>query len=162
RVLEGTGAANGVPSRIGQLVTRRRPDRRKAGGLAALRQGPCRQRQRARAEPLARRRWQRLSGSAVFRRFPEDAPRQGDPRRGYEGRLAAGQSSGGRKAAQDHPARPFCYFAAFGNAGSFPISRGSCWMITVAFRFFSIPLIRWIEAMVCARSKLKPGTPSLS
>src|SRR3954463_15063128 len=30
------------------------------------------------------------------------------------------------------------YFAAFGKAGSLPMSRGSCWMMTVAFRFDAI------------------------
>ena len=42
--------------------------------------------------------------------------------------------------------------AAIGNAGSLSMSRGSCWMITVAFRFFSICFMRCIEAMVSARS----------
>jgi GAF domain-containing protein len=49
-------------------------------------------------------------------------------------------------------ARGRLYRAAAGNAGSLPMSRGSCWMMTVAFRFFSICLMRSSEAMVSARS----------
>ena len=51
------------------------------------------------------------------------------------------------------------YFAAAGKAGSLSMSRGSCWMITVAFRFFAICLKRSNEASVSARLKLKVGTP---
>ena len=51
------------------------------------------------------------------------------------------------------------YFAATGNAGSLPMSRGSCWMMTVAFRLAAIFLMRSSEAIVSARSKLKDGTP---
>ena len=52
--------------------------------------------------------------------------------------------------------------AAAGNAGSFGMSRGSCWMMKVALRFFWICLMRSIDASVWARSKLKPGTPGFS
>src|SRR5262245_3313965 len=52
------------------------------------------------------------------------------------------------------------HFAESGKAGSFPTSRASCWMITVAFVFAAIVFTRLIEAMVCARSVLKIGTPS--
>ena len=51
------------------------------------------------------------------------------------------------------------YFAAAGKAGSLSMSRGSCWMMTVAFRFFAICLKRSNEASVSARLKLKVGTP---
>ena len=44
------------------------------------------------------------------------------------------------------------YFAAAGKAGSLPMSRRSCWMITVALRFAAIFFIRSIDATVCARS----------
>ena len=57
---------------------------------------------------------------------------------------------------------PDPYFAAAGNAGSLPMSRMSCWMTTVAFRFATICFMRSIEATVAARSKLKLGTPPLS
>jgi hypothetical protein len=42
--------------------------------------------------------------------------------------------------------------AAAGKAGSLPMSRGSCWMMIVARRFFSICLMRASEASVSARS----------
>jgi len=32
-------------------------------------------------------------------------------------------------------------------------------MISVPFRFFRISCMRWIDATVCAWSKLQPGTP---
>jgi len=54
------------------------------------------------------------------------------------------------------------YFAAAGNAGSLPMSRMSCWMMTVALRFATICFMRSIEATVAARSKLNHGTPLLS
>src|ERR1041384_4173722 len=60
-----------------------------------------------------------------------------------------------------HPASSG-YFAAAGNAGSLPMSRMSCWMMTVAFRLATIPFMRSIEATVAARSKLKCGTPPVS
>ena len=44
------------------------------------------------------------------------------------------------------------YFAAAGKAGSLPMSRRSCWMITVAWRFAAIFFIRSSDATVCARS----------
>src|SRR5262245_28236059 len=56
----------------------------------------------------------------------------------------------------------WCYFAAAGNAGSLPMSRMSCWMMTVALRLAAICFIRSIEAIVAARSKLNHGTPLLS
>jgi hypothetical protein len=40
------------------------------------------------------------------------------------------------------------YFAAAGNAGSLSMSRASCWMITLAFIFAAIFLIRSIDAKV--------------
>jgi hypothetical protein len=58
--------------------------------------------------------------------------------------------------------RLWCYFAAAGNAGSLPMSRMSCWMMTVALRFATICFMRSIEATVAARSTLKLGTPPLS
>jgi len=61
---------------------------------------------------------------------------------------AAGVAGAGRR-----------YFAAAGNDGSFAISRMSCWMMIVAFRFLAMPLTRSSDATVCARSKLKDGTP---
>lgn len=54
------------------------------------------------------------------------------------------------------------YFAASGKAGNFPTSRASCWMMSVAFRFAASCLMRSMEANVCARSKLKAGTPAPS
>ena len=51
------------------------------------------------------------------------------------------------------------YFAAAGNAGSLPTSRGSCWMMTVALRFAAIFLKRSTEASVAARSVLNVVTP---
>src|SRR5580658_2574618 len=44
------------------------------------------------------------------------------------------------------------YFAKAGNTGNFSTSRASCWMMTVAFRFDAIFLMRSIEATVWARS----------
>jgi hypothetical protein len=44
------------------------------------------------------------------------------------------------------------YFAKAGNTGNFSMSRASCWITTVAFRFDAIFLMRSIEATVCARS----------
>src|SRR5262245_18585351 len=54
------------------------------------------------------------------------------------------------------------YFAASGKAGSFPMSRASCWMISVPFVFAKSFLMRSIDATVCERSKLNHGTPLLS
>src|SRR5262249_10258694 len=54
------------------------------------------------------------------------------------------------------------HFAAAGNAGSLPMSRMSCWMTTVALSAAAIFLKRSSEAMVCARSVLKLGTPFVS
>src|SRR5687768_6005482 len=54
------------------------------------------------------------------------------------------------------------YSANAGNVGSLPRSPGSCWMITVARRFFSMDLKRSSDASVWARSKLKMGTPLLA
>ena len=50
------------------------------------------------------------------------------------------------------PAAARAYFAAAGYAGSFSMSRASCWMMTFAFRFSEIFLIRSIDATVWARS----------
>jgi len=44
------------------------------------------------------------------------------------------------------------YFASAGKAGSLPMSRRSCWMITVALRFAAIFFNRSSDATVCARS----------
>ena len=44
------------------------------------------------------------------------------------------------------------YFAAAGKAGNLPMSRRSCWMITVALRFAATFFIRSIDATDCARS----------
>ena len=44
------------------------------------------------------------------------------------------------------------YFADAGNAGNFPTSRASRWMMTCAFRFDAICLMRSIDATVWARS----------
>ena len=44
------------------------------------------------------------------------------------------------------------YFAAAGNAGSLPMSRESCWMMTVPFTFPTICFMRSIDASVAARS----------
>ena len=49
--------------------------------------------------------------------------------------------------------------AAFGKAGSLAMSAGSCWMTTLAPRFFAMRSNRSIEASVSARSWLKGGTP---
>lgn len=57
---------------------------------------------------------------------------------------------------------PRGYFAAAGNTGNLATSRWSCWMITVAFRFFAICLKRSIDASEAARSVLNVGTPLLS
>ena len=51
------------------------------------------------------------------------------------------------------------YFAATGNAGNLPMSRGSCWMMTVALRFAAIFLKRSTEASVAAWSVLNVVTP---
>ena len=42
------------------------------------------------------------------------------------------------------------------------MSRISCWMTTVAFRFAASFFKRSIDATVCARSALKLGTPPAS
>ena len=47
---------------------------------------------------------------------------------------------------------PGNYFANAGNAGNFPTSRASRWMMTCAFRFDAICLMRSIDATVWARS----------
>ena len=51
-----------------------------------------------------------------------------------------------------HGRRTSNYFANAGNTGNFSMSRASCWMMTVAFRFAAIFLMRSIEATVWARS----------
>jgi hypothetical protein len=54
------------------------------------------------------------------------------------------------------------HFAAVGNAGNLSMSRASCWIISVALKFPTIPFNRSIEASVCERSELNHGTPLLS
>ena len=54
-----------------------------------------------------------------------------------------------------------CYFANSGNAGSFATSRGSCWMITLALRFFAAFRKRSREESESARFVFHVGTPSL-
>ena len=44
------------------------------------------------------------------------------------------------------------YFADAGNTGNFSRSRASCWMMTLAFRFDAMLLMRSIDATDCARS----------
>ena len=63
----------------------------------------------------------------------------------------------GRRAARKEPVGSSLgvardYFAAAGNAGSLPMSRRSCWMMTVALRFPAIFFTRSSEATVAARS----------
>ena len=54
------------------------------------------------------------------------------------------------------------HFAAAGNAGSLPMSRASCWMITVALRFLAMVLKRSNDASVSCRLVLNVGTPFVS
>src|ERR1700735_3796605 len=48
------------------------------------------------------------------------------------------------------PFEPAGYLGKAGNTGSFSTSRASCWMMSVAFRFAAIFLMRSIEATVWA------------
>src|SRR5262249_27393863 len=82
--------------------------------------------------------------------------------RGGEGLRAGRRVTRYEGKPQQHPSGRNHYFAAAGNAGSLPMSRMSCWMMTVAFTFPTICFIRSIEAIVAARSKLNAGTPLLS
>lgn len=52
--------------------------------------------------------------------------------------------------------------AAAGNAGSLGMSRPSCWITTVAFRFSAIFRKRSSDASVSARPVLNGGTPNAS
>jgi hypothetical protein len=63
-------------------------------------------------------------------------------------------SGAGRPKAQTRTTIVPCggQFADAGNAGNLSTSRASCWMMTFAFRFDAIFLMRSIDATVCARS----------